>query len=160
MLYGAHGSTHRLNTSIKPNSAIHSLHDLSGCIKHGHAHALKQSYSDSHLLSQAYSPAPRVGVCFVCSGRGRLGVRKPHRWAGLGIPILVGDEYNASAVLCVVCFESGYDRLTGDLQGKPRVLAEQMGKWLFSGVMVVTAVRVISGRAFQPQVYSDFFAIT
>ena len=117
MLYGAHGSTDRLNTSIKPNSAIHSLHDLSGCIKHGHAHALKQSYSDSHLPSQASSPAPRVGVCFVCSGRGRLGVRKPHQWAGLGIPILVGDECDASAVLRVVCFKSGYDRLSSNLQG-------------------------------------------
>ena len=121
----------------------------------------RSEVTPTHTSPPRFPPQPPVSVFLsICSGQGRLDVQKPYRWAGLRIPILVGDEYDASAVLCVVCFKSGYDRLTGDLQGKPRVLAEQMGKWRFSGVMVVTAVRVISGRAFQPQVYSDFFGIT
>ena len=149
MLYGAHGSTDRLNTSNETNTVNHS--PLFSLFQSSPRHALHlgfpacgctggsavlsmicQSVSNrgtlmqrseatpTHISSPRFTPQPPVSVFFVsiCFGRGQLDVRKPHRWAGLGSPILVGDERDASAVLCVVCFKSRYDVLPRNLQGK------------------------------------------
>ena len=109
-----------------------SLHDLSESINMGTL-MQRSEVTPTHISSPRFTPQPPVSVFYVsiCFGRGQLDVWKPPRWAGLGSPILVGDERDASAVRCVVCFKSGYERLPRNSQGTSPAQRNRREKTVF-----------------------------